>query len=148
MRESCEVLLLASSLQSQITFAQVASKGAKLFERGSNHCRVAAEIGFEPNALGLALVGADRSPRADVASESPCRNHCSKSSAIFNERWFDAGGLCLGLADPACSAAQSRLTTQIAVNAGIAVDLLIYLPVKKVITPDSEEGAVNLLTIY
>ena len=30
----------------------------------------------------------------------------------------------------------------------IVVDLLINLPVKKVITPDSEEGAVNLLTIY
>ena len=30
----------------------------------------------------------------------------------------------------------------------IAVDLLINLPVKKVITLDSEEGAVNLLTIY
>jgi hypothetical protein len=57
---------------------------------------------------------------APVALESPCRDHCSKSSAIFNERWFDAGGLCLGLADPACSAAQSRLTTQIAIIAGSA----------------------------
>ena len=30
----------------------------------------------------------------------------------------------------------------------IAVDLLTNLPVKKVITPDSEEGAINLLIIY
>ena len=59
-------------------------------------------------------------PVAAVALESPCRDHCSKSSAIFNERWFDAGGLCLGLADPACPAAQSRLTTQIAIIAGSA----------------------------
>jgi hypothetical protein len=59
-------------------------------------------------------------PVAAVALESPCRDHCSKSSAIFNERWFDAGGLCLGLADPARSTAQSRLTTQIAIIAGSA----------------------------
>ena len=56
MRDSCELLLLASSLQPQLALARVASKGAKLFERGSNHCRVPAEIGFELNALGLALI--------------------------------------------------------------------------------------------
>ena len=39
---------------------------------------------------------------------------------IFNERWFDAGGLCLDLADPACSAAQSRLSTRIVIIAGSA----------------------------
>ena len=66
-------------------------------------------------------------PVAAVALESPCCDHCSKSSAIFNERWFDAGGLCLGLADPARFTAQSRLTTQIAIIAGSATGLVTEL---------------------
>ena len=61
------------------------------------------------------------------ALESPCRDHCSKSSAFFNERWFDAGGLCLGLADPARFTAQSRLTTQIAIIAGSATGSITEL---------------------
>ena len=52
--------------------------------------------------------------------ESPCRDHYKKASAIFNECWFDAGDLCLSLADPACPTAQSRLSTQIAIIAGFA----------------------------
>ena len=39
---------------------------------------------------------------------------------FFNQQWFDAGGLCLDLADLACSAAQSRLSTLIAITAGPA----------------------------
>ena len=65
-------------------------------------------------------------PVAAVALESPCRDHYNKSSAIFNERWFDAGGL-LGLADPACSAAQSRLSTRIAIIAGSATGSITEL---------------------
>jgi hypothetical protein len=38
----------------------------------------------------------------------------------FSEHSLCAGGLCLSLADPACSAAQSRLSTQIAIIAGSA----------------------------
>ena len=49
------------------------------------------------------MIDADRLPLAAVALESPYRDRYSKSSAIFNKRWFDAGGLCLGLTDPACS---------------------------------------------
>ena len=41
-----------------------------------------------------------RLPVAAVVLVSPCRDHCSKSSAIFKERWLDAGGMCIGLADP------------------------------------------------
>jgi len=43
-------------LQPQIALAQGASKGAKLFEPGSNHCRGPAGTRFEPNALGLAPI--------------------------------------------------------------------------------------------
>ena len=64
---------------------------------------------------------------AAVALESPCRDHCSKSSAIFNERWFDAGGLCLGVAGPACSAAQFRLSTRIAIITGSATGSITEL---------------------
>ena len=59
-------------------------------------------------------------PVAAVALESACRDRCSKSSAILNERLFDAGGLCLGLADLARSTTQSRLTNQVAIVAGSA----------------------------
>jgi hypothetical protein len=72
-------------------------------------------------------VDADRLPVVDVALESPCRDHCSKSSPIFNERWFDARGLCLGLADSACSAAQSRLSTRIAITVGCATGSITEL---------------------
>ena len=57
---------------------------------------------------------------ANVALESPCRDHCSKPSAIFSERWFNAGGLCLGLADQARFADQLRLSSRIAISAGSA----------------------------
>ena len=45
----------------------------------------------------------------------------------FNERWFDAGGLCLGLAGPACSATESRLSTRIAIIAGSAMGSITEL---------------------
>jgi hypothetical protein len=83
------------------------------------------EIGLEPRER--TWVDAHRLPVAVVALESPYRDHCSKSSAIFNERWFDAGGLCLGLADPAWSAAQSRLSTRIAITAGSATGSITEL---------------------
>ena len=69
----------------------------------------------------------DRLLVAAVALESPYRDHYSKSSAIFSERWVDAGGLCLGLADPACSAAQPRLSTRIAIIAGSATGSITEL---------------------
>ena len=57
---------------------------------------------------------------AAVTFESPCRYHCSKPSAIFSERWFNTGGPCLGLSDPARSTAQLRLSSRMAIIAGSA----------------------------
>ena len=82
----------------------VASKGAKPFKLGRSSLHGPRRNWARTERT---WVDAERLPVAAVALESPCRDHCSKSSAIFNERWFDAGGLCLGLADPAYPAAQS-----------------------------------------
>ena len=49
---------------------------------------------------------------------SQCNHY--KSSAILSERWFNAGGLCLRLADPARSSAQLRLSPRIAIIARFA----------------------------
>ena len=45
----------------------------------------------------------------------------------FNERWFDAGGMCLGLANPARFTTKSRLTTHIAIIVGSATGLVTEL---------------------
>ena len=73
----------------------------------------------EPNALELTPFACLLSLAA-VPFESPCRYHCSKPYAFFSERWFNAGGPCLGLSDPACSTAQSGLTTRMAIIVGSA----------------------------
>ena len=53
---------------------------------------------------------------------------------IFDERWFHAGGLCLDLADPARFAAQSRLTTQIAIIVGPATGSITELLATELLT--------------
>ena len=77
MRKFCE--LLRACLEPQIAWVQVASKGAEPFEPGH-----ASLQGPRGNCVQTerTWLDADRLPLAAVALESPCRNHCNKSSAI------------------------------------------------------------------
>ena len=77
---------------------------------------------------------------AAAALDVPCGDHCSKLCASSSERWLDTGEPCLGSADPQCSGAQLRLSTQTAIIAGSTTSSITELL--------DTEGRALLIKVY